>query len=204
MGFVRSPQAQNIVAETESRWRLVETAWQTGVSANLLGLAYEESTGLIPAGGQENRLRDVTSARGALDGYQKGHCFYCYARIKMPRRQRRKRRPAMSITSCRTPSARHVARQPRWRVGPCPGLPRLQPRRRRQVLPHSGRDVLGTPAPQERVPHNEPPSVQGDNHRPDGREPQGALGFPVPRLRSCGGGALRAKWGTEQREEATF
>lgn len=81
MGLAQSPQAPNIVAETESRWRLVETAWQTGVSANLLGLAYDEGTGLITANGRENRRRDVTSVRGALDGYQKGHCFYCYARI---------------------------------------------------------------------------------------------------------------------------
>lgn len=81
MGLAQSPQVANIVAETESRWHLVETAWQTGVSANLLGLAYDETTGLITANGRENRRRDVTSVRGALDGYQKGYCFYCYARI---------------------------------------------------------------------------------------------------------------------------
>ena len=57
MGLAQSPQAANIVAETESRWHLVETAWQTGVSANLLGLAYDEATGLITANGRENRRR---------------------------------------------------------------------------------------------------------------------------------------------------
>lgn len=27
------------------------------------------------------RRKDVTSARGSLNGYQKGHCFYCYVPI---------------------------------------------------------------------------------------------------------------------------
>lgn len=80
LAMAGSPQAANIAEETKSRWALVETAWQAGVSASLLDIACDDGSGLIFAGGG-NRRRPVTSVRGALDGYQKGHCFYCYARM---------------------------------------------------------------------------------------------------------------------------
>ncbi len=61
------------LAETEARWRLVETAWDLEISRSVI--AYDDHTGLLVPSG---RRRSVTSARDALNGYQKGRCFYCY------------------------------------------------------------------------------------------------------------------------------
>ena len=76
--LANSTEADNIFQEIESRWNLVETAWETGVSANLL--SYDEETQQIMRN-DNLRRRSVTSARGALNGYQKGHCFYCFDSI---------------------------------------------------------------------------------------------------------------------------
>lgn len=78
--LANSPEASNIVQEAESRWNLVETAWEQGVSASLLRISYDEfGQAFVAESGA--RRKDVTSARGSLGGYQKGHCFYCYAPI---------------------------------------------------------------------------------------------------------------------------
>ena len=75
-----SPDAANMAQETESRWSLVETAWECGVNANLLSC--DSSTQAISVN-DALRRRSVTSARGAFDGYQKGRCFYCFAPISV-------------------------------------------------------------------------------------------------------------------------
>lgn len=72
-----SPFSANLDAETESRWNLVETAWGLGVSRNLLNVKYDDESQLLVVD-ESYKRRDITSARGALNGYQKGKCFYCY------------------------------------------------------------------------------------------------------------------------------
>lgn len=67
---------EQALTEVESRWRLVETAWELGVNRTLI--AYEASSGmLLPT----TRRQPLTSARDSLNGYQKGKCFYCYRDI---------------------------------------------------------------------------------------------------------------------------
>ena len=68
--------------ETEARWRLVEAAWETKVSRNLLLVDYESTTKQLI---EMNPLRRtaLTSASPALNGYQKGRCFYCYRAISI-------------------------------------------------------------------------------------------------------------------------
>jgi hypothetical protein len=63
--------------EVEARWRLVETAWSLNLSRNLVAISYDEATKDLYAIAGGRRV-DVTSSRGALSGYQKGYCFYCY------------------------------------------------------------------------------------------------------------------------------
>ena len=75
-----SPEATNIAQETESRWNLVETAWEQGVSPSLLRVSYD-GLGQTLVAESGIRRKSVTSARGSLDGYQKGRCFYCRAPI---------------------------------------------------------------------------------------------------------------------------
>ena len=71
------PFAENFAIETESRWNLVETAWALKISRNLLNVRYDASSQMFFVDSNFRR-KDVTSARGALNGYQKGKCFYCF------------------------------------------------------------------------------------------------------------------------------
>ena len=67
----------NLNAEAESRWKLVETAWELGVNRNLLNVKYDNDLECLFID-ERLRRKDVTSIRGALNGYQKGKCFYCF------------------------------------------------------------------------------------------------------------------------------
>ena len=78
--LLETPFPENYEKETEARWNLVETAWELGVSRNLLNVKYDEATQLFFVDPSFKR-RDVTSARSALNGYQKGKCFYCFDNI---------------------------------------------------------------------------------------------------------------------------
>ena len=69
--------------EVEARWRLVETAWELNVSRGLVGIDYDlETEGLFAIDGKLRR-KSVTSCRDALNGYQKGKCFYCFTPISL-------------------------------------------------------------------------------------------------------------------------
>jgi hypothetical protein len=74
-------QMANIAQEVNSRWRLVETAWNLGVAANHLVVRHDHELGEIFTFDSARRRRAVTSSRGALNGYQKGRCFYCNANL---------------------------------------------------------------------------------------------------------------------------
>ena len=63
--------------ENEARWSLVETAWKLNLKNNLVTLNYDPETELIMEP-DKYRRQSVTSARDALNGYQKGYCFYCF------------------------------------------------------------------------------------------------------------------------------
>lgn len=70
--------SMNFNQEVEARWNLVETSWELGVSRNLLNVEYDESKHSFFMIAENKRRKDVTSARSALNGYQKGKCFYCF------------------------------------------------------------------------------------------------------------------------------
>ena len=76
-------QAKNLGGEAEARWRLVETAWELGLSRSLLSIAYDDSTQALFALDAARRRKPVTSSRPALNGYQKGRCFYCFRHIAL-------------------------------------------------------------------------------------------------------------------------
>lgn len=73
---------ENFISETEARWNLVETAWNMGISYNLLNVSYNDEKKLFFID-NEFRRKDITSARAALNGYQKGKCFYCFDDISV-------------------------------------------------------------------------------------------------------------------------
>lgn len=102
-------QYQNLSFENEARWRLVEKAWELGLSPKLLEVRYydeedfvyqapEDSSEMLEQHqlyielpddrrlvGQVKKKRRIslTSCRDALNGYQKGKCFYCFADISI-------------------------------------------------------------------------------------------------------------------------
>ncbi len=76
-------QHENLDHEVEARWRLVETAWSLDVSPTLLVARYEPLGGEIYVETASAHRRAVTSGRDALNGYQKGRCFYCSSEISV-------------------------------------------------------------------------------------------------------------------------
>ncbi|WP_137145091.1 HNH endonuclease domain-containing protein [Mycolicibacterium sp. CR10] len=93
----------NLREEAEARWRLVETAWELNLPRHLLTVEFEPDTAtlLVP-----RRRTNITGARAALNGYQKGHCFYCYTAINIA---------GSSATTC------HVDHVFPWSAGPLVG-----------------------------------------------------------------------------------
>lgn len=75
-------QYHNLASETESRWRLVETAWELNLPKHLIQIDYKAETSEFIADNKLKRV-PVTSARASLNGYQKGRCFYCFREISI-------------------------------------------------------------------------------------------------------------------------
>lgn len=70
-------QQENLVQEVESRWRLVETAWELKLPRAVLPVSFDhESLELFTQHGTSRKT--ITGCRDALNGYQRGKCFYCY------------------------------------------------------------------------------------------------------------------------------
>jgi hypothetical protein len=73
-------QYGNLPQEVESRWRLVETAWQLNITRTALAVDVDEESLVVV---RDGRRTNLTSCRGALNGYQKGKCFYCFGDISV-------------------------------------------------------------------------------------------------------------------------
>ena len=81
--LVGSVQGAALADEAEARWRLVETAWHLDLPR--AGVAVQaDAAGDLLFVEQDRRIRrtSLTRVRGALNGYQRGRCFYC--RAEMP------------------------------------------------------------------------------------------------------------------------
>ena len=76
-------QFENFRSEVEARWRLVETAWSNDIATNLLEVQHDQSGELLFIETNVMRRVDVTSSRDALNGYQKGKCFYSFQNISI-------------------------------------------------------------------------------------------------------------------------
>ena len=74
-------QYQNLPSEIEARWRLVETAWELSLPRHVLTVAYDASDELLVVNDHKLARRVITGCRDALNGYQKGRCFYCFADV---------------------------------------------------------------------------------------------------------------------------
>lgn len=76
--LLENPEISAFSQEVEARWKLVETAWDLGLSRQVVQVSMLGDRLIIP-----DRRRDVTSCRDALNGYQKAQCFYCYTDISI-------------------------------------------------------------------------------------------------------------------------
>lgn len=74
--------AEDLPKEVEARWRLVETAWRLRM-ARAMVVTHDPDQGLLLLPDASHRRRAVTSSRHALNGYQRGACFYCGAAISV-------------------------------------------------------------------------------------------------------------------------
>ncbi len=74
-------QYNSLPSEVEARWRMVETAWSLNLSPRLLVARYDPAMEDLYVEASSNRRTDLTSCRDALNGYQRGRCFYCSSGI---------------------------------------------------------------------------------------------------------------------------
>ena len=79
--LVSEARSSTLKSEVESRWRLVETSWELGIGRNLIGIGYDDQSEQFFSIDRQMRRKAVTSSRSALNGYQKGKCFYCFGNI---------------------------------------------------------------------------------------------------------------------------
>jgi len=76
-------QRENLEHEVEARWRLVETAWALNLHRDLITVDHDHDTEAIFTVDKSRRRLNITSSRDALNGYQKGKCFYCFGDISV-------------------------------------------------------------------------------------------------------------------------
>ncbi|MDP8234206.1 MAG: HNH endonuclease domain-containing protein [Candidatus Saelkia tenebricola] len=79
-------QYQNLPFEIEARWRLVETAWSLNISPTLLDIGYDNDLNVLFTDSNKSKRINITSCRDALNGYQKGKCFYCFSAITVEKK----------------------------------------------------------------------------------------------------------------------
>lgn len=75
--LVATVQGEGLVDEAEARWRLVETAWALDLPRAGVAVQVDVTQSLLFV--ERVRRVNLTSVRGALNGYQRGRCFYCEA-----------------------------------------------------------------------------------------------------------------------------
>jgi 5-methylcytosine-specific restriction endonuclease McrA len=80
------PHFASLPAEVEARWRLVETAWELNVARAAVAVDYDAETERLFTKDGRLRRKAITSCRDALNGYQKGQCFYCPRSIDLTAR----------------------------------------------------------------------------------------------------------------------
>ena len=81
--LLETTQCGSLGEETETRWRLVEAAWEMNISRNLLSIEYDTDTKYRFGNAGKHRHVSLASCRSALNNYQKGKCLYCACAISL-------------------------------------------------------------------------------------------------------------------------
>jgi hypothetical protein len=67
--------------EAEARWRLVETAWLLDLPRAGIAIQADPESNLLFL--ERTRRVNLTGVRAALNGYQRGRCFYCQNEVPL-------------------------------------------------------------------------------------------------------------------------
>ncbi len=81
--LTESIQFDNLQPEVEARWTLVETAWNIEMNPRLLQVCHDREQELLYLRLNQSSRVDLSSARDALNGYQKGKCFYSFKDVSI-------------------------------------------------------------------------------------------------------------------------
>ncbi|KND18071.1 HNH endonuclease [Enhydrobacter aerosaccus] len=81
--YVYDNSAKDLNQETESRWNLVEKAWELNINKNLIAVEFDQETKELFTHDTKHHRTNITTSRGALNGYQKSRCFYCFKEISI-------------------------------------------------------------------------------------------------------------------------
>jgi 5-methylcytosine-specific restriction endonuclease McrA len=81
LALCNDAQFENLSPEIEARWKLVEDTWTSnkGVQFDIVQYAIDTQTLIVES--RTTYRRDLSKARDALSGYQRGRCFYCFSDI---------------------------------------------------------------------------------------------------------------------------
>jgi 5-methylcytosine-specific restriction endonuclease McrA len=79
--LLEKQQILNLPVEVESRWRLVETSWELALPRTVLSINYDQNRDVLFTVDRDQKRINITGCRDALNGYQKGRCFYCFSEI---------------------------------------------------------------------------------------------------------------------------
>ena len=81
LALCEDTQYENLAPEVEARWNLVEDTWTSNRGVQFDHVQYAMDTQMLIVESRTTYRRDLSKARDALSGYQRGRCFYCYADI---------------------------------------------------------------------------------------------------------------------------
>lgn len=81
--YLYDNSAKDLNQETESRWNLVEKAWELNINKNLIAVEFDQETKELFTHDIKHNRTNITTSRGALNGYQKSRCFYCFKEISI-------------------------------------------------------------------------------------------------------------------------
>ena len=76
-----SLQGAGLTDEAEARWRLVETAWSLNLPQAGIAVQADAEQNLLFV--ERVRRVNLTGVRAALNGYQRGRCFYCHVEVPL-------------------------------------------------------------------------------------------------------------------------
>ena len=81
--YLYDNSAKDLNQDNEFRWNLVEKACVLNINKNLIAVEFDQETKELFTHDTKHNRTNITTSRGALNGYQKSRCFYCFKEISI-------------------------------------------------------------------------------------------------------------------------